>query len=410
MTFWDHLDELRRVLFRVIGVWFVLAIGYFIAMPYLFDHIILAPCHNDFVFYDLLRYIGQKFDLTDEFFTQEFKVTLVNINLAAPFFIHMSTAFWMSVVTAMPYIFFEVWRFINPALYPNERKGVRKALTIGTGMFFIGVLMGYFMVYPLTLRFLSTYQLSSEVENILSLNSYIDNFMMLILCMGLAFELPLVTWLLSLLGVVNKSFLRKYRRHAVVIIVIAAAIITPTGDPFTLSVVAIPLYLLYEMSILMIKDKKEVPELEEEEEEGSRSKIQFAPLAVFCTFFVAELGDKTQLTAITFGANEGMSAAFVVWIGCSLGLFAADILGMLVGYFLKSKTPDGLLNTLAFVIFSIFGVYTLYQGLKMISVSVFAIPVWPVLIAATVIFAGLCVFLFIRREKKGMRSDKSVRK
>ena len=126
MTFWDHLDELRRVLFRVIGVWFVLAIGYFVAMPYLFDHVILAPCHNDFVFYDLLRFIGQKFDLTDEFFTQEFKVKLVNINLAAPFFIHMSTAFWMSVVTAMPYIFFEVWRFINPALYPNERKGVSK--------------------------------------------------------------------------------------------------------------------------------------------------------------------------------------------------------------------------------------------------------------------------------------------
>ena len=86
MTFWDHLDELRRVLFRVIGVWFVLAIGYFVAMPYLFDHVILAPCHNDFVFYDLLRFIGQKFDLTDEFFTQEFKVKLVNINLAAPFF------------------------------------------------------------------------------------------------------------------------------------------------------------------------------------------------------------------------------------------------------------------------------------------------------------------------------------
>ena len=249
MTFWDHLDELRKVLFRVVGVWFVLAIGYFIAMPYLFDHVILAPCHNDFIFY------GKTFDLTDDFFTQQFYVKLVNINLAAPFFIHMSTAFWMSVVTAMPYIFFEIWRFINPALYPNERKGVRKALTIGTVMFFIGVLLGYFMVY----------QLSSEVENILSLNSYIDNFMMLVLCMGLAFELPLVTWLLSLLGVVNKSFLRRYRRHAVVVIVIAAAIITPTGDPFTLSVVAIPLYLLYEMSILMIKDKKKT---EEEDEAG----------------------------------------------------------------------------------------------------------------------------------------------
>ena len=180
MTFWDHLDELRKVLFRVIGIWFMLAIGYFIAMPYLFDHVILAPCHNDFIFYDLLRYIGQKFDLTDDFFTQDFHVKLVNINLAAPFFIHLSTAFMLSVVTAIPYLFFEIWRFISPALYPNERKGVRKALTIGTFMFFIGVLLGYFMVYPLTLRFLSTYQLSSEVENILSLNSYIDNFMMLV--------------------------------------------------------------------------------------------------------------------------------------------------------------------------------------------------------------------------------------
>ena len=140
MTFWDHLDELRRVLFRVIGVWFVLAIGYFVAMPYLFDHVILAPCHNDFVFYDLLRFIGQKFDLTDEFFTQEFKVKLVNINLAAPFFIHMSTAFWMSVVTAMPYIFFEVWRLSIRPFIRMSGNGVRKALTIGTGMFFIGCL------------------------------------------------------------------------------------------------------------------------------------------------------------------------------------------------------------------------------------------------------------------------------
>ena len=131
-----------------------------------------------------------------------------------------------------------------------------------------------------------------------------------------------------------------------------------------------------------------------------KTKIKFAPLAVFCTFFVAELGDKTQLTAITFGANEGMRAALVVWIGCSLGLFAADMLGMLIGYLLKSKTPDGLLSMLAFVIFSIFGVYTLYQGLKLVCASVFPIPVIPVLVAVTVVFAGLCAFLFVRREKK----------
>ena len=139
---------------------------------------------------------------------------------------------------------------------------------------------------------------------------------------------------------------------------------------------------------------------DEEEEEGGKSKIKFAPLAVFCTFFVAELGDKTQLTAITFGANEGMGAAFIVWIGCSLGLFLADILGMLVGYLLKSKTPDGLLNTLAFVIFSVFGVYTFYQGFKLISTGICPIPVWPGLIVVTVAFAVLCVCLFVRREKK----------
>ncbi|MDD6332722.1 MAG: TMEM165/GDT1 family protein [Clostridium sp.] len=137
-----------------------------------------------------------------------------------------------------------------------------------------------------------------------------------------------------------------------------------------------------------------------EEEEGGKSKIKFAPLAVFCTFFVAELGDKTQLTAITFGANEGMGAALIVWLGSSLGLFAADILGMLVGYLLKSKMPEGLLNTLAFAIFSVFGVYTLYQGLTLINTSIQTIPVIPILIVAAVVFAGICIWLFIRRKIK----------
>ncbi len=281
MTFWDHLETLRWVLVRVIGVWIVLAVGYFIAMPYLFDNVILAPCHNDFAFYDFLRFIGEKLHLDDEFFTQSMDVKIVNINLGAPFFIHMTTSLMLSVVTAVPYLFFEIWRFVRPALYPKEQKGVVKALALGTVMFFIGVLMGYFMVFPLALRFLSGYMLSSSIENMLSLNSYIDNFTMLILCMGLAFELPLVTWLLSLMGLITRSFLREYRRHAIVVIVILAAVITPTSDPFTLSVVAIPLYLLYEMSILMVRDKKkgvaddseedDVPEGEEQAEEATLS-------------------------------------------------------------------------------------------------------------------------------------------
>ena len=255
LTFWDHLEVLRRALLRILGVWAVLAVGYFLAMPWLFDHVVLAPCSDSFAFYDLLRWLGRELDLHDEFFTQRFHVRLVNINLAAPFFVHMSTAFWMSVVTAAPYLFHEVWRFVRPALYPSEVRGVRKALALGTVMFYLGVLLGYFMVYPLTLRFLYTYQLSASIENQLTLNSYIDNFMMLILCMGLAFELPLLTWLLSLLGLVHKAFLRKYRRHAIVLIVILAAVITPTGDPFTLTVVALPLWLLYELGILMVHDK-----------------------------------------------------------------------------------------------------------------------------------------------------------
>lgn len=175
--------------------------------------------------------------------------------------------------------------------------------------------------------------------------------------------------------------------------VLAGGLVSEFIPDWLIKTIAALAFLYFAASTIAVDD--------DDEEEGSgKSKIKFAPLAVFCTFFIAELGDKTQLTAITFGANEGMSVALVVWIGCSLGLFAADILGMLVGYLLKSKTPDGLLNTLAFAIFSIFGVFTLYQGLKLIRASVCPIPVWPILIAATVVFVVICVCLFIRREKK----------
>jgi sec-independent protein translocase protein TatC len=254
MTFWDHLDVLRGMLFRVILVWLVLAIAYFIAMPYIFDKIILAPCHDNFFFYQLLKKIGTTFSLHDDFFTQVFEQKLINYNLSSQFFIHIGTSFGMSVMTAVPYLIYELWHFIAPGLYQNEKKGVVKALTLGGVMFFIGVAVGYFLVFPLTLRFLSSYQLSSLVQNQLSLSSYIDNFVMLTMMMGVCFELPLVTWLLSLFGLVNRSMLRKYRRHAVVIIVFVAAVITPTGDPFTLTVVSLPLWLLYEMSIWFIKE------------------------------------------------------------------------------------------------------------------------------------------------------------
>lgn len=138
---------------------------------------------------------------------------------------------------------------------------------------------------------------------------------------------------------------------------------------------------------------------DDEEEEARTGKIAFAPLAVFCTFFVAELGDKTQLTAITFGANEGLGAAVIVWLGCSIGLFAADIIGMFVGYLIKTKMPEGFLQYLSFVIFAIFGIYTLYQGLKL-ALGAGSSLILPLLIAGTLIFAGICIFLFLKNRKK----------
>ncbi len=255
MTFWDHIEELRWSIARIVGVWIILAIGYFVAMPHIFESVILAPCSNDFVTYDALRQIAAWWGESNAFIDDEFQLSLININLAAPLLIHLSTAFALAVVTTAPYLLYEVWRFIKPALYTNEQRGVKVAFFFGSIMFYAGVLVGYFVVYPLTLRFLGTYQLSSLVENTISLNSYIENFTMLVVAMGIAFEIPLILWLLSLMGIISREMLRQYRRHAIVVIIILAAIITPTGDPFTLAVVALPLYLLYELSVLVVRSR-----------------------------------------------------------------------------------------------------------------------------------------------------------
>lgn len=251
MSFWDHLEVLRWALFRSACVLAVIMVGTFIAMPYIFDRFILAPTSNDFFTYRWLNAIGKGFVKL----SPDFDVQIININVASQFMTHISTSVSMAAVIAFPYFIWEIWKFIEPALFEDEVKHLRPAFLGGTLMFYIGCAIGYVLVFPFTFRFLVEYNLSPNITNQINLQSYIDNFTMLILVMGIVFEMPLLAWLLSLFGILRKSLLREYKRHAIVALLIAAAIITPSGDPFTLMLVFIPLYVLYELSILVVKDK-----------------------------------------------------------------------------------------------------------------------------------------------------------
>ncbi|MDR1370977.1 MAG: twin-arginine translocase subunit TatC [Dysgonamonadaceae bacterium] len=263
MSFWDHLEELRWTIFRSVIALFVFAIIGFIFMPYLFDSFVLAPGDSSFFLYKYLCKISSLApSLLPDFCSDAFHVDMINFKLASQFFTHMTMSFYLALLITFPYLIYEIWRFISPALYPHEKKSVRWVLLFGGVMFFVGCAIGYCLVFPMTLRFLYTYHLSDTIVNEISLDSYMDNFVMLILVMGIVFELPLVCWLLSQLGILKRSFFHKFRRHAVVILLVLAAFITPSSDPFTLSVVFFPLYFLYELSSFLVKKDTMTEELE----------------------------------------------------------------------------------------------------------------------------------------------------
>lgn len=274
MTFWDHLDELRKVLYRSAIFLVVFMLVFFGLKDILFDSIIFAPTSSDFILYRGMDRVLQWLHLPA---LEPFSLKLINIELSAQFFIHISTSFYFGLVCATPIILYFLWGFVSPALYPNEIRAVKKAFGLSGLLFFIGVMVGYFLVFPLTLRFLGTYQVSQSVVNEISLQSYISMFVWLILIMGIVFELPCLALLLSKFGIITKSLLKKYRKHAFVIILVLAAFITPSGDPFTLFSVAMPIYFLYEVSILLCSDKKkdetdDDAEDMENEDRGENSK------------------------------------------------------------------------------------------------------------------------------------------
>lgn len=239
LTFWDHLDELRSTLIRIVIATAVTSAIAFSFKDVLFD-IILAPHRSDFITYRLLH-------------AEDFNISLMNVGLTEQFLVHVKAAFCVGVLVASPYILLLLFRFVSPALYDNEKKYGKGLVSGGYLMFLLGTIVNYFLIFPLTVRFLGTYQVSTDVSNMLTLDSYIDNLMMMTLVMGLVFELPVVCWLLGKMGLINAPMMARYRRHAFVAILIVAAVITPTGDPFTLFAVSLPIWLLYEASIRIIK-------------------------------------------------------------------------------------------------------------------------------------------------------------
>lgn len=244
-SFWDHLDELRSVLIRCVVAWGICAVAAFCFRDALFAFL-FAPSHPDFITYRLLRSLpcGEGWG--------EVSVSFINTRLAAQFTTHMQVAALAGVVIAFPYLLWQLYGFLAPALYPNEKRAAGRIIGFGTLLFLCGVALNYLIIFPFAFRFLATYQVQPEVVNQIALDSYVSTLLILSLLMGILFEMPLVAWALAKAGLLEAAWLRQYRRHALVALMILAAVITPTGDAFTLLLVTIPLYLLYELSIMIL--------------------------------------------------------------------------------------------------------------------------------------------------------------
>ena len=252
MSFWDHLDALRGTLLRSAGLVLAFAVILFVLKDYFFDIVVLAPTRPTFLMYRL-------FGMNPE-------ISLINYDLTAQFMVHLETSMLGALVLGAPYICYEIWKFIAPALYEREKKPVRKAFLFAGTLFYVGLAVGYFVLLPFIVDFFQSYTVSKMVKNTISLSSYISTFFSTVFSMGLAFEFPAVILALSSMGLLHRSTLQKHRKHALVILMIIAAAITP-ADIMSMIVVTIPLYLLYEFSILICR--KDEPEDAGADESGA---------------------------------------------------------------------------------------------------------------------------------------------
>jgi sec-independent protein translocase protein TatC len=260
MSFLDHLEELRWHLVRSVVVIFALAIVFFINKDFLFNTIILAPKNADFFTYKFMCKLSHLLQMGDALCMNGLEFSLINTTLSGQFTLHMWAAFVAGIVVGFPYLVWEAWRFIKPALTATEIGYSKGILFFVSILFSIGVLFGYYLIAPLSINFLGTYQVSSEVKNMIDMDSYISTITVITFASGLLFELPIVVYFLSSLGIISPAFMKRYRKHAVVVILILAAVITPSPDITSQLLVALPVYVLYELSIFVsayVVNKKE---------------------------------------------------------------------------------------------------------------------------------------------------------
>lgn len=249
MTMGEHLEVLRKMLFRILFVTLFLAIAVFVFRKQTFS-IILAPRDSDFVFYRGIEWLLQTLGLDYHF--ESFNVDLISTDLSAQFMMHISTSFYVALLLASPYIVFELFLFISPALYENEKKYSIPIVFIVYILFAFGILMTYYILFPFSFRFLGTYQVDDTVKNTITLTSYISTLISMSLVMGIVFQLPVLAYILGKLGFISYNLLTHYRKWALMLILTISSIITPP-DIFTLIMVSLPLYLLYEISIIILK-------------------------------------------------------------------------------------------------------------------------------------------------------------
>jgi len=250
MTFLDHLEELRWHVIRAVTSIFVFAIIAFVYIRWIFNAVIMAPARPSFWTYRMLCRLSEKVGFNDLCITK-LDFSLQSIGMGDQFMMSLTASLIIGLLFAFPYAFWEIWRFIKPGLYLNERKATSGAVFFVTFLFLAGVLFGYYVVSPLAINFLANYKLDDAIINQFTVTSYISLLATLTLACGVTFQLPMIVYFLSKAGVLTPVFMKEYRRHAFVIILVIAAIITPSPDVYSQLLVSFPLFLLYEVSIVV---------------------------------------------------------------------------------------------------------------------------------------------------------------